>query len=269
MDRKYSVADFHNDCLTEGGDILFLARETASCVCALFRGSRNYSYLRAAARAFRRKHPPTLFLGLEDIGYFERARADELASWNPVYVSLTWNKTNALAGGCMDAGGLTEKGREAVRFFSGKGIAIDCAHLNKESFSDVLGIEKCLPIDSHTCMSGICRHPRNLEDWQVREIVARGGLIGIAFVGKFLREGKAANSADVFCHIDYAVQKFGVQYFCIGSDFNGTDDLPVDLHGYEDLPLLAEMMDKAGYSVADIDKIFRLNLQNFLKNFEE
>ena len=113
-------------------------------------------------------------------------------------------------------------------------------------------------------MNGICRHPRNLEDWQAQEIVSRGGLIGIAFVSGFLREDGSASAEDVYRHIDYCVQKFGVGSICIGSDFNGTDNLPQGIRGYADLRSLGERLAQAGYSDVAINKVFFENLQEFL-----
>lgn len=259
------IADFHNDILTAAaGDTGKLSRETACCVCALFRGERDFNALCKLARRFVAERPQNLYLGLEDVGYFDEARAEEIFSWRPIYASLTWNGENALAGGCMSDGRLTKKGRQAVDALSKRGIFIDCAHLNRASFADLLDCEPYGLLDSHTCMSGVCRHPRNLEDWQAQEIVARGGLIGIAFVGKFLRKDGPACAEDVFRHIDYAVQKFGSGAVCIGSDFNGSDDLPLDLCRYEDEPRLRDCFVRAGYKSNDIDAVFVNNLQNFL-----
>ena len=258
------VSDFHNDILTASGDLKELSQSVSCCVCALFRGGRSFQTLRETARKFLNARPDNLFLGLEDIGYFEDGNAAEICSWRPVYASLTWNGENALAGGCESDGRLTEKGRGAVKALSEHKICIDCAHLNRGSFADVLDCGVYGLLDSHTCLSGVCRHPRNLEDWQVREIAARGGLVGICFVGRFLKEGGNAGVEDVFRHIDYGVQKFGVRAICLGSDFNGTDDLPQGIRKYEDLYRLRDRMLHAHYKDADADAILKENLKNFL-----
>ena len=260
------IADFHNDVLTASMDIKTLSKETDCCVCALFRGSRNFAQLRETAEHFLSERPDSLLLGLEDIGYFSEETEEEIFSWRPVYASLTWNDENALAGGCMSDGQLTPKGRQVVRKLSRRHICVDCAHLNKVSFSALLDSETYCIIDSHTCLNGVNRHPRNLDDWQVKEIADRGGLIGIAFVGRFLREGGEASSEDIFRHIDYGVQKFGVDFFCLGSDFNGTDDLPRDVRGYSDLSVLRERFYRAGYKESYINNIFYFNIRRFISS---
>ena len=265
----YMIADFHNDVLTtEFEHTKKIAKELTCSVCALFRGGRNFEKLREIARRFTGARPENLFLGLEDIGYINDVTGKEILEWGPIYASLTWNGENELAGGCFCDGGLTVSGKRAVAFLSEHRIAIDCAHLNGKSFREMLNLEPYAVIDSHTCLSGVYGHPRNLEDWQVREIISRGGLIGIAFVGKFLGEGTVSEQ-DIFRHIDYGVQKFGIDYFCFGSDFFGTSDLPIGIHGYSDIPNLKKLFEKAGYGATDIEKIFALNLKNFLAKKKE
>lgn len=261
------IADFHNDILTAAGDIAALSTEVDCCVCALFRGNRDFSVLRGMALDFREKHPRNLFFALEDIGYYEDSFADEICSLHPVYASLTWNGENALAGGCESAGRLTAKGVRAVKKLTDCGICIDCAHLNRESFADLLALDSPRLVDSHTCFQGVCRHPRNLEDWQAKEIVARGGLIGVALVGKFLCAEQRAGVEDVFRHIDYGAEKFGSENICLGTDFNGTDDLPVRLQSYSDLALLCERMQSAGYAKHTIENIVSENLRTFLNGY--
>ena len=220
--------------------------------------------MRGLARGFLSARPRNLFFGLEDIGYIDEQREEEVFSWRPIYASLTWNEENALAGGCMSDAGLTRKGRQVAEQLSQCGIYVDCAHLNQKSFRELLACKVFGLIDSHTCLNAVCRHPRNLKDWQAAEIVERNGLIGITLVGRFLCPDGHAEAEDVFRHIDYGVQKFGVDFFCIGSDFNGTDDLPRGLRKYADFCRLEECFIRAGYSSCDIEKIFVKNLQNFL-----
>ena len=258
------IADFHNDILTkeDSPDLCAISKEVKSCVCAIYTGSRRWETVRGLAEKFRRKRKKNLFLALEDASYLNERNAEEVCAWKPVSVSLTWNGSNKLAGGCQSDGGLTARGKAVAKLLAANGISLDCAHLNRRSFYDLLDTVGRV-VDTHTCFSGVHSHPRNLDDAQIREIVARKGLIGIAFVGKFLAEGKAGIK-DVFRHTDYAVQKFGDDFFCFGTDFNGTDDLPEGVKSYGDCTALYEMFLKAGYPRSSADKIFAENLQNFL-----
>lgn len=258
------IADFHNDFLTAVpyAPIAPMAEQVECAVCALFRGRRDFSALRSLAENFLKNRPGNLFLGLEDVGYLATESVEAVSDWDPVYVSLTWNGENALAGGCRSFGRLSARGERVVKELTVRGIAIDCAHLNPESFCDVLDCGARV-VDSHTCLAGIRRHPRNLFDWQVREIIAGKGLIGLTLVGDFLTE-KTADAGSVFRQFDYAVQKFGADWFCFGTDFFGTEDLPAGIRSYRDLAQLKELFEKAGYPRQAMEGLLHENLQKFL-----
>lgn len=259
------ISDFHNDLLTkEGSSAQAFGGSVVSGVCALFRGERRFADVAALAEGFCAAHPTNVYLGLEDIGYFTEEYAARICGWRPVYASLTWNGENALAGGCMSEARLTERGRAAVRALCAEKIYIDVSHLNAASFCDVLDCSPFGIVASHSCFYTLKKHPRNLYDWQAREIVARGGLIGVTFVGAFLTSGRA-RADDAFRHLEYGAEKFGIGSVCIGSDFNGTDDLPQGLRTYAEAETLRNDFVRAGYAAEEIDKIFVKNLQEFLQ----
>lgn len=259
------ISDFHNDLLTEGAMTADrLGEQISSGVCAVFRGGREFAEVAALAERFCAAHPSNLYLGLEDTGYFTEERAERICGWRPVYASLTWNGENALAGGCLSDARLTERGRAAVRAFGSSKIYIDVSHLNEASFCDVLDCSPFGVVASHSCFYALKKHLRNLYDWQAREIVARGGLIGVTFVGAFLTSGRARPD-DVFRHLEYGAEKFGIGSVCIGTDFFGTNDLPQTLRTYAEADALRNYFVRAGYSADDIEKIFKRNLQDFLQ----
>ena len=258
---EWKIADFHNDALTAGVDLGLLSKETELCVCAIYTGERSLQYIRALASKFMKERRQNLFLSLEDASYLNDDNIEEVAAWAPVCVSLTWNGENALAGGCLSDGGLTSRGERMVTELSQKGIAIDVSHLNTRSFCELLD---CCPhiVATHSCLNVFCNHPRNLADWQIKEITERGGIIGITLVTSFL--GGQGRAEDVFRHIDYGVQKFGLKHFCLGTDFNGTSDLPRGVEGYCGAGRLAELFMCAGYDEDDIGAIFSGNLRAYL-----
>ena len=61
------------------------------------------------------------------------------------------------------------------------------------------------------------------------------------------------------------VQKFGVNNIGIGSDFYGTENLPINLKSYDDFDNLIQLFFKNGYNENDIQKIFFNNFLNFVK----
>lgn len=268
MKVKDKIADFHCDILTaiQSPDMAELSKQTDCCACAVFTGNRSFSRVRTIVKDFFSHRRKNLFLTLEDASYLDHRTAEEVCEWKPSCVSLTWNGENGLAGGCNTDAGLTRRGEYAVAMLGERGIALDCAHLNIRSFCDVLDLATEV-VNTHTCMYALHPHPRNIKDWQIREIAERGGLIGITFVGKFLGEGRVSVE-DIFHHVDYGVQKFGTDLFCFGTDFWGTDDFPAGISGYACTEKLTELFRKAGYDETDITKIFCDNLRNFLINHE-
>ncbi len=196
--------------------------------------------LRAALRGV-----PT---AIEDMGFVtDEKTLSDFDFGGLLYCSLTWNYNNAFAGGALDDGTLTPLGRRAIELMNGR-CAVDLAHLNKKSFYAALDTA-ARPICSHTAFG---EHPRCLDDAQIRALTARRGLIGLCAVRSFT----GAETADALCAVaDTFVQRYGADCLCLGTDFNGTADLPEDLRDYCDIPRLIDGFIKRGYASADINKI--------------
>lgn len=154
-----------------------------------------------------------------------------------------------------------------IRLLNAKKIALDCAHLGEKAFFSAIDISERV-VASHTCAKAVHEHPRNLNDRQIAEIVERNGLIGITFVGGFLSAEPCVK--DIFIHMDYCVQRFGFKYFCFGTDYFGSDDIPKGLDSYEEAEKnLRPLFERAGYSEEAINAIFYENLCKFLYNRSE
>ena len=140
---------------------------------------------------------------------------------------------------------------------------MDCAHISKGGFKDIIGLADTV-VDSHTCFSAVHKHKRNLEEWQIKELVLRGGLIGVTCCGYFMTDGKHCKISDFIRQIDYFVQKFGADNLAVGTDYYGCDFTVGNILGYEDLyGKTAFELEKLGYLKADIDKILSNNLRIF------
>jgi membrane dipeptidase len=121
-------------------------------------------------------------------------------------------------------------------------------------------------ISTHTGFRTYCDTPRNLSDEQVRIILSRGGIIGVAaFPGMLSPDGQADISL-LFRQIDWFVQKFGPAGIGLGTDFGGYDTVCKGFEDHSRLPALAELLADAGYpdsSIRDIlgDNWFRFFLE--------
>lgn len=198
---------------------------------------------------------------LEDDAQAEQ-RLDALAEAGVRMATLTWNGPNALGSGNDTSDGLTQFGRRMIRGLEGRGIVVDASHLNDEGFRDLLAVAERPFACSHSNARAVCPHPRNLEDWQLREIAERGGIVGLNFYNAFLREdGAEATPDDVLRHVDHMLNVAGEGLLALGSDYDGSDvprwldpcDKVADLHA-----LLAR---EFGPAIAE--RIFHGNAERF------
>jgi len=66
-------------------------------------------------------------------------------------------------------------------------------------------------------------------------------------------------------HIEYITKMIGVDYVGIGSDYDGLDCLPKDWNDCMDHMLIAEELDKRGYSIGEIEKVMGKNILRVLE----
>lgn len=203
-------------------------------------------------------------LAFENIHYANEQNLPEIIARKPLYCSLTWNDDNDLAGGAYGDGGLTRRGKLIAERLSGSSVYIDTAHLNRKSFYKLLDVENVKIINSHTCFDAVNAHLRNIDSYQITEIVQRGGIVGLTFVSEFIAQKKRANLNDVCAHISFFVDRFGCDHLCLGTDFFGTDHLPIKLKNYKMCLNLVEKLFKIGYNDTVIKKIFNDNLISFM-----
>jgi membrane dipeptidase len=83
-------------------------------------------------------------------------------------------------------GGLTALGRAVVAEMNRRRMVVDVAHGSDESMRDMVETSTAPVIYSHGGCHALCENPRNLTDERIRQIAAKGGVIGIAFVSAML-----------------------------------------------------------------------------------
>ncbi|MBC2890181.1 dipeptidase [Gordonibacter massiliensis (ex Traore et al. 2017)] len=152
------------------------------------------------------------------------ARLDALAEAGVRMVALTWNGPNALGSGNDTEEGLTAFGRACVRELERRGIVVDVSHLNVAGFKDVCDAAARPFAASHSNARAVCEHPRNLADWQLRELADRGGIVGLNFCRDFLSDAHADPTPDdVLRHVDHVLETAGEDVLALGSDYDGCD----------------------------------------------
>ena len=182
-------------------------------------------------------------------------------------MSLAWD-TNELATASnefMDLG-LTDEGVRMAKRCAELGITIDVSHLSDKSFWDLCEVYPLPLIATHSNYRDVCNHKRNLTLDMAREIVARGGVIGLNIFPHFVKEGKA-RIKDIIPHIEYHLEHFGETGLGFGFDIDGTNGLYP--HGIVegDYSIHDKVMDMllSRYSESTVRKIAGENVIDFLK----
>ncbi|HEX2878183.1 MAG TPA: membrane dipeptidase [Polyangiaceae bacterium] len=166
--------------------------------------------------------------------------------------------------------GLTPRGKDYVAALNERRVFVDLAHISPKGFYDALDVhDRSQPaLVTHTGVSGVHRHWRNLDDEQLRRIAATGGTVGIMFHGPYLgRWGLFGSSAAVvFRHLEHAVQVAGEDHVSLGSDWDGAIVPPSDLSTCSDLPRLVQLMLDHHWSQERIQKVLGLNFLRALRD---
>ncbi|MBR1868258.1 MAG: dipeptidase [Clostridia bacterium] len=252
------IADFHNDILTSK-DFTFVPSEyykNNKVVTAIFNDGRSFS----DALSLCDKSP---LIAFEDIGY-DDFNEEKMIDRKPIYVGLTWNYENRFAFGCKTDGKLKPEGHKIIKLLNARKIAVDTAHICRRSFEGIVDFAD-LVINSHTCFSRVYPHARNIEDWQIKAIIEKNGLIGLTCCGYFLTGDKVCEISDLIKQIDYFCSKFDYKKLCFGTDFFGTDFLPEGLYDYDSFERVFYELENLGYTRSQINAIWYENLNNFLE----
>ena len=205
--------------------------------------------------------------------HLEKARADGLIALGPVHYG-----PGVYGHGTDDEGPLTPKGRELLKEMERLGLILDVTHLCDECFWDALGRFTGPVWASHHNCRALSNWNRQLTDEQIKALVERGAVIGMAFDAIMMVHGWAHRRSlpqdfglklEKICeHIDHICQIAGnARHVGIGSDLDGgygTEQTPLDLESIADLATLAGPLAKRGYSQADVDGIFSGNFLRFL-----
>jgi membrane dipeptidase len=164
---------------------------------------------------------------------------------------------------------LTDQGKAFVRDLNRHRIFVDLAHIHPVSFWDVINVhDHSQPlIVTHTGVSGVHPHWRNLDDDQIQAIAKTGGVIGIIAHAGFLRPQDGKNDASLIVdHVEHVLRITGTDdHIGIGTDFDGFIIPPHGFRSASHYPRLTqEMLDRGWKS----DRIQKVLGSNFLASFQ-
>ncbi|MCM2290750.1 dipeptidase [Allorhizobium sp. BGMRC 0089] len=158
--------------------------------------------------------------------------------------------------------GLTPLGFELVKACDRMGIAIDLAHITEKGFWDVAKTSEGPLIASHSNVHALTPVARNLTDRQMDAIRERKGLAGLNYAVTMLRSDARDVAetplTDMVRHIDYMVERMGIDCVALGSDFDGAT-VPASIRDASGNQRLIEALKTAGYHDSEIAMIAREN----------
>jgi membrane dipeptidase len=207
------------------------------------------------------------------LAYLERAREEGLRAVGPGHYG-----PGVYAQGTNASGGLGVRGRELLREMERLGLILDVTHLCDESLREALDRFRGPIWASHSNCRALVAHNRQFSDDHIRELVARGAVIGAAFDawmlvpgwtrGESTPSGAGVTLERVIDHIDHICQIAGSARHCgIGSDLDGgfgREQCPADVETIADVARLPALLSARGYATADVDLIMGGNVLRFL-----
>lgn len=178
-------------------------------------------------------------------------------------IGITHYGPNRYGGGTRSEVGLTIDALPLLRHIERLGIVLDMTHLSDHAFEQVKERFGGRVLASHQNARKFADWQRQFTDDQIRFVVSRDGVIGVAADAIMLQPGWVRGTTvpevtleRIVDNIDHVCQLAGsARHVGVGSDLDGgygNEQTPKDLDTIADLARLPELMAKRGYSQADI-----------------
>ncbi len=208
------------------------------------------------------------------LAHLEQAHEHGLRAVGPAHYG-----PGTYAQGTDASGGIGAKGRELLAEMQRLGMILDVTHLCDDSFWEALDAFHGPVWASHSNSRALVPHNRQFSDDQIRALIARDAVIGVALDAWMLvpdwRRGHSTphaagvTLATVVDHIDRICQVAGdASHAGIGSDLDGgfgREQTAADLSTIADLARLPELLAARGYAPADVAGIAHGNFVGFLR----
>ena len=208
------------------------------------------------------------------LDYLERSYNNGLRALGPAHYG-----PGRYADGTDSAGPLHPTGKELLKEMQRLGIILDVTHLCDQTFWDALDVYEGPLWASHQNCRTLAPWNRQFADDQIKAVVERDGLLGMAFDAimmvpgwRYLKskpEDFQLKIERICDHVDHICQLAGsARHVCIGTDLDGgygTEQTPMDLNSIADLQTLPGLFLARGYSEDDIEGFMHRNAVDFLR----
>jgi membrane dipeptidase len=205
------------------------------------------------------------------------ARIAAFRARGAIYMTLTHNGHNALADSCnprrdlgdreTEHGGLSVFGKAAIAAMNRAGMLVDVAHTSRDTMVQAADESRSPIVSTHSCISALCDHSRNMTDWQLDVIRDVKGVIQITAVSAFLKANAKPEDvtvADFADHVDYAVKRIGIDHVGISSDFDGGGGFR-DWNDATQCPNITIELVRRGYDRGALEKLWGGNFLRVMR----
>ncbi len=235
-----------------------------------------------------RWNDPTIAPANKAIGYILSLEgADSLVT--PDYVERAWQYglraigpghygPGRYANGTNSTGKMGQLGLDLLKKMAEFNIILDATHLCDDAFWQAMEHYEGPVWASHNNCRSLVDHNRQFSDEMLRELICRGAVIGAVMdawmiingwvKGELTPAGMGLSLERVADHIDHICQIAGnADHVGIGSDLDGgfgREQCPYDIETIADLQKFTGVLEKRGYSRADMEKFMHGNWLRFL-----
>ena len=145
-----------------------------------------------------------------------------------LYIGMTHHPENRFGGGNNSDAGLKPDGEKLLQYLNGKKIAVDFSHASDALAKDIFAYLNKHNLDvpilaSHSNYREVFDHVRNLPNDLAKEIIKRGGIIGVNFLRAFVNND---NPNALYEHIKHGNKLGGKDAICFGADYYATGGHP-------------------------------------------
>ncbi len=184
---------------------------------------------------------------------------------------------NTYIHGTETVGGLKSPAPPLYEAMRRAGMILDITHMADQAVRESFQIWDGPVMASHCTCRALVKGQRHLEDWMIREIIARDGVIGLVFCQSFIdpdiewgarpdfRTWKSKyDMRGLLPHVEHIADLAGgsTANIAIGTDMDGgfgAEATPTDVDTIADLQGFGPVLEEAGYSSDDISGILHGN----------
>ncbi|HUD48407.1 MAG TPA: membrane dipeptidase [Candidatus Baltobacteraceae bacterium] len=206
--------------------------------------------------------------------HLERAHGRGLRAVGPAHYG-----PGIYAQGTESSGGFSARGRELLAEMQRLGMILDVTHLTDECFWEALKLYSGPIWASHHNCRALTPHQRQLADDQIRALIERDAVIGIALDGWMMvpdwvrgqttPESRGLRLERAIEHVDHICQIAGnALHVGVGSDLDGgfgREQTPCDVETIADVRRLPELVRQRGGTAEDARNFAHGNFLRFLR----